>query len=153
MTDQLVKNHKHGRKHEDYREHTDDRSSCHQITQGTDHINIGIKSDAKGCCKETQCTDNDGLNRAAVCNGNGFLLALSCTSFRLVTGGHQDRVVYRGSQLNRTNNNRCNERQCCMSVIRKTHINVNCKFNHADQNHRKTYGFKHKEDDGKNDSD
>lgn len=59
MADQLIKDHEHGRQHEDHRKHTDNRASCHQVTQGADHINIRIKSDAKGCGEKAQRTDND----------------------------------------------------------------------------------------------
>ena len=44
LHDHFIKYHKHRRQYKDNHNHTDDRTSRHQDTQGTDHINVGVKS-------------------------------------------------------------------------------------------------------------
>ena len=50
--DSFLNHHKHGWQYKDYDYHTYQRSPCHQDTQRTDHINVGIKSDSDGRCEE-----------------------------------------------------------------------------------------------------
>ena len=52
LHDYFIKYHEHGRQYEDYDYHTDQCSSRHQDTQGTDHIDIGVKSYTDRCCEE-----------------------------------------------------------------------------------------------------
>ena len=52
LHDYFIKYHEHRRQYEDYDYHTDQCSSRHQDTQGTDHIDIGVKSYTDRCCEE-----------------------------------------------------------------------------------------------------
>ena len=62
---------------------------------------------------------------------------LPVVSFTLISCRHQDCIVNRRSQLNRSDNDRSNKRKLRACVIRNSHIYKDCKFNNTYQNDRK----------------
>ena len=102
LADQSIKYPVHGRHEQKYAAHTDQGASGHQSAQGTDHIDLGVHAHAKGSGEKADGGYNDGTHAGAVSNGNGFCFALSCSPFFFITAGHQDRIIYGGAQLDRT---------------------------------------------------
>ena len=85
-----------------------------------------------------------------MCDGNGFFLTLSKTTFFLVSAGHKDCIVNSSSQLDTTDNNACYEHHFLSLIIRNGHIDKNRKLNNCNQNKRKRNGFKHNHDNNEN---
>ena len=93
LADQFIEDHKHRRQDQDNNDHTDDRASCKQGTDGTDHLNLRVAGYTEGCGKETQATADDGRHTGLMRNTDSFLFVFSILALLLITGCHQDRVV------------------------------------------------------------
>ena len=94
-----------------YAAHTDQGASGHQSAQGTDHVNLRVHAYAKGGGKKSDGGYYNRTHAGTVGNGNGFCFALSCSPFFFITAGHQDRIIYGGSQLDRTDDDGGDEGQ------------------------------------------
>ena len=136
LHDHFIKYHKHRRQYKDNHDHTDDRTSRHQDTQGTDHINIGIHADTEGRCKEAERAYNDRLDGAAKRRRNRFLLVRSVVAKLLVLCCHENRIIDRRAELNRTDDNRSDKRQRRVRICRNTHVDKNGELNDRHQNDR-----------------
>ena len=132
----FIKYHEHRRQYEDYDYHTDQCSSRHQDTQGTDHINVGVKSYTDRCCEEAQRTYHDRLCGYAVRSCDGIVFICSVVTLSLITSCHKNCIVYGGSKLNGSDYDGCHEWQLSSHVVWNTHIDENRELNNAYQDDR-----------------
>ena len=93
LADQFIEDHKHRRQDQDNNDHTDDRASCKQGTDGTNHLNLGVAGYTEGCGEEAEAAADDGRHACFVGNADGFFFVFSVLTLFLVTGCHQDRVI------------------------------------------------------------
>lgn len=61
-TDHLVEQHEHGRQEQDNSKHTYNSASCHQITEGTDNVHVGIQGNTEGGGEQSHGADDNGRN-------------------------------------------------------------------------------------------
>ena len=80
-------------------------------------------------------------------NQNRFTLAFAGSSLHLISARHQDRVVDRRSQLDRTDDDRGDKRKLCPCEPRNAHVDKDCKLYDQDQKHRQTERFENEEND------
>ena len=78
-----------------------------------------------------------------------FIAALALRSLCLVAAGHKDRIVYSGSELDRSDDDRRDERKLCSRKSRNTEIDEDGKFNDQHQQERQTDRTEYKENDDK----
>ena len=123
-------------KREYYRHHTDQRASGHQHAQGGDDGNSRIHSYPEGRREEGHRADEDTLDRRLVGDQNCLALALSGSSLHLITARHQNRVVDGRAQLDRSDDDRGDERKRRSCVIGEAHVDEDCALDDQDQKDR-----------------
>ena len=144
LADQPVKEIKHCREEQKHRAHTDDRSTRHQKTQRTDHIDLRIHTDSEGCRKKAESRHHDCSSARSMGDPDRFVLTFSRASFLFVTAGHQNRIIYCRAQLDCADHDGGNKRKRRSRDIRNSHIDENRTLNDQHQDKRQRNRFKHK---------
>ena len=67
---------------------------------------------------------------------DGFLFGFSVFSFRHVAVGHEDRIVDRSAQLDRTDDDACHEGKADPLEIRDSHVDIDGKLDDRNQDER-----------------
>ena len=83
---------------------------------------------------------------------NRLLFALSASSLNLIPASHQDRVVNGGSQLDRSDDDRSDERKRSTCIVRKSHVDEDRALDDQDQQDRKAQRRENEHDDRRNDT-
>lgn len=96
---------------QDNSKHTYNSASCHQITEGTDNVHVGIQGNTEGGGEQSHGADDNGRNGYLQGVGDSFTFVPTFVAFLLVSCGHQNSVVHSSTQLNRTDTDRGNERK------------------------------------------
>ena len=83
-------------------------------------------------------------------NADGFHLVLAVLALFLVTGCHQDRIVYGSTQLDGTDDDAGHERKADALIVWDCHIDHDRKLDNGHQNDRQGNRLEDDQDDHKN---